>query len=399
MLDFDEDFYLEKNPDVAESVRRGEWPSGFAHYCVIGKSTGRQAVRPVDELWYTNTYPQVSIDISRGTAKSPTDHYRRIGRFRGYVASRRDPKPRDPAAPRSMYGGLWTDVGNALDVIAGRLDLGQIKEEQAAQLASWVNDGYVVLAGAISEDILDRAEAWVDRVYAGELPDIRFEVTGVSQNTRWIPEARTNAAKALDIHWFSPEIRELIFAENVLSFLHLIFERRVLASQSLTFWRGSAQAAHQDSAYVNYSLPMQFAASWIALQDIEPEAGELLYYRGSHKLPEYLYAGKFKGAEEAKRVNPAADLTLDFPRHIDLIRKQATGAGLVVDRFLAKRGDVLIWSSDLAHGGGPISKTRTRKSVVTHYCPAELAPQYFDAIAKPKIKSFAEKAFYSSALY
>ena len=44
--------------------------------------------------------------------------------------------------------------------------------------------------------------------------------------------------------------------------------------------------------------------------------------------------------------------------------------------FAAKRGDVLIWHADLVHGGNPVSRSITRKSVVTHYCPKRLAPLF-----------------------
>jgi hypothetical protein len=83
-----------------------------------------------------------------------------------------------------------------------------------------------------------------------------------------------------------------------------------------------------------------------------------------------------------------------------LIGAQASGAGLSTGRFLAKRGDILIWSADLAHGGRPISSTLTRKSVVTHYCPAELAPGYFEHRPVAQIKPFGRAAaFYSTAQY
>jgi phytanoyl-CoA hydroxylase len=398
-LEFDEAFYLTKNPDVAEAVRRGDWPSGLTHYCVIGKSKGRPAAKPMDSEWYLRAYPQASMDIASGRATSAEDHYYRIGRYRGYLPSRTDTRPNNPAEYRSRFGGLWTDVGNAADIIAGRLDLGYITQDQAKLLTKWITDGYVILPGAIPEATLEKAEADLDRAYKGEMPGLRFAIHGLSQNCDWTPEALTKPAKALDLHWFSSAARELIFSAKLLEFMHLIFERRVLATQTLGFWRGSAQDAHQDSAYVNYSLPMQFAASWIALEDVNPGAGELFYYVGSHRLPEFFYGGKFKGAEEAKRVVPDIDLTHDYPRHIELIRMEAAGAGLGTDRFLAKRGDVLIWSGDLAHGGGAISATMSRKSVVTHYCPAEVVPQYFESKASTRIKQFGSTALYTTAQY
>ncbi len=37
-----------------------------------------------------------------------------------------------------------------------------------------------------------------------------------------------------------------------------------------------------------------------------------------------------------------------------------------------------MWSADLAHGGSHYTdQARTRKSFVTHYCPANVYPMYF----------------------
>src|ERR1700730_16293180 len=41
------------------------------------------------------------------------------------------------------------------------------------------------------------------------------------------------------------------------------------------------------------------------------------------------------------------------------------------------KGDVLIWSADLAHGGGEIADpSATRQSIVAHYCPGNVYPMY-----------------------
>ena len=267
MLEFDEAFYLEKNPDVAEAVRRGDWPSGFTHYCVTGKAKGRAAARPVDADWYVSAY------------HGCTGNRRRKGHLcGGSLLSARQISPLFALAtwPSPRQSGrvpfsLWRSMDRCWKCkrsSVGTPDLGQITQKQETLLTKWINDGYVILPDAVPDAILNNAEAELDRAYRGEIPGFRYAVHGVSQNCEWSPEAVTQPAKALDIHWFSAPIRQLIFTEQLLAFLHLIFERRVLASQTLGFWRGSAQEAHQDSAYVNYSLPMQFAASWIALEDV-----------------------------------------------------------------------------------------------------------------------------------
>jgi len=44
-VDFDEDWYLKAHPDVAEAVRSGSLPSGWAHYDRYGRDEGRTAIR------------------------------------------------------------------------------------------------------------------------------------------------------------------------------------------------------------------------------------------------------------------------------------------------------------------------------------------------------------------
>ena len=211
------------------------------------------------------------------------------------------------------------------------------------------------------------------------MENLRFEcgeITGGRQAIPWQSEINQYPAKALDIHYFSAAIRDLIFAPAVVAFLGLIFENRAFASQTLGFLRGSAQEGHQDSAYVSYTIPRQFAASWIALEDVTAGAGELFYYPGSHKLEDFLYGGRYKSIHEMRRTTSA-----DFPQetvrqHVESLKARAARRGICKVTFAAKKGDALIWHADLVHGGNPVSKTITRKSIVTHYCPTHLSPLF-----------------------
>jgi ectoine hydroxylase-related dioxygenase (phytanoyl-CoA dioxygenase family) len=281
------------------------------------------------------------------------------------------------------------------------LELGRLTQDEADLLTRWAEDGYVILKGAIDEDTLRRAAADLDKAYEGKLPNQKFSVHAVGQPIDWVPQARTNPTKALDIHWLSSAIRDAIFAPKVLDFMHLVFERRALASQTLGFLRGSSQEAHQDSAYVNYTLPMQFVASWIALEDVTVGAGELFYYPGSHRLREFLYGkNEFKGTEEARRLGFPGNIEGQIKAHVQRLPRLAQELGLKKETLIAKRGDVLFWSADLAHGGSPISGDHTRKSVVTHYCPAEIMPTYVDYRPTVVMKSHrGGEAYYTTSQY
>ncbi len=144
---------------------------------------------------------------------------------------------------------------------------------------------------------------------------------------------------------------------------------------------------------------MQFAASWIALEDVREGAGELFYHVGGQRMPEYLYRGKYKGTQEVTRLDPTSDVNPAIADHVRSIRLRAQGMSLETERFLARRGDVLFWSADLPHGGKSISPTSTRKSVVTHYCPSEVVPSYFEGSGRTETRQHKERAYYSSGHY
>src|SRR5437868_2994057 len=46
---------------------------------------------------------------------------------------------------------------------------------------------------------------------------------------------------------------------------------------------------HIDSLFMTPRRPQQPVASWIAFEDVQPEAGPLEYYPGSHKIPLYRF--------------------------------------------------------------------------------------------------------------
>ena len=68
--------------------------------------------------------------------------------------------------------------------------------------------------------------------------------------------------------------------------LEELYGREPLPFQTLNFKLGTQQAAHSDALHFN-SMPAGFMCGvWVALEDIDMDNGPLVYYPGSHKLPE-----------------------------------------------------------------------------------------------------------------
>lgn len=272
----------------------------------------------------------------------------------------------------SDFGGLWTDRSDADRELDRRLADGRIDEHQAEQLRDWMRNGYVILPGAVPVDAIDRFHA--DIVGAFEHGDERLMVArpGVQGYEPLRAGTSTVRARVVDGYAFYPSAADLLFADAIVDWLELVFDAQPLLFQSLSFDRGSQQGMHQDTAYVVVDRPLELAASWIALEDVTEGSGELMYLEGSHRLPEYKFSG------EHKHWNHGRDGDEQHSEWGRGLLENAERLGFARKTFLPRKGDVLIWAADLAHGGAPAQdESLTRRSLVGHYCPPSASPNYF----------------------
>jgi phytanoyl-CoA hydroxylase len=286
------------------------------------------------------------------------------------------PQAQFPAAAlpfRGHFEGLWTDRLDAEDLIRRRLRSGQITDSEASQLEHWVEKGYVILPGAVSADVCEQIKSDLARAFAEG--DERLRVLNPGEHFGQPLQAGTDMRRrrVQDIYVYFESARKALFSERIARFLSIIFDAPPLLLQSLTFDSGSRQGVHQDTAYVVIDPPLALAASWTALEDVRPGSGELVYYEGSHRLPDFLFSGAYKCW------HPERDGSEQHDEYANGLNERAAQAGLELKRLLIERGDTLIWSGDLAHGGGEVvEESLTRRSLVGHYCPEWAVPRYFD---------------------
>lgn len=292
----------------------------------------------------------------------------------------------------SQFGGLWTDQSNAMNILEDRFQQGQYSEEQHQQLKHYIEYGYLVIPSVISTDQADTIRQQMN--HAGEfegkyLGRIKRKLTYATEENCRDPKFRF-----VDFHINCKTALDAATAPAIVDFLSLVFEDKVLAFQSLAFIQGSQQRVHQDTAYVCVSDPIKLAASWIALEDVSPGCGELEYYPGSQKFPDFLFS------EEHKTFHQPRDGFQQNEDYIDWIHNTAAERDISIERFYPKKGDALIWAADLAHGGSKFEdQSRTRYSFVTHYCPASVSPNYRNFWEHFKIIDAGNNACISSRFY
>ncbi|HEY6393583.1 MAG TPA: phytanoyl-CoA dioxygenase family protein [Bryobacteraceae bacterium] len=159
------------------------------------------------------------------------------------------------------------------------------------------------------------------------------------------------------------DVKRLAADPGILALLAQLYGREAFPFQTLNFPVGTQQHFHTDAVHFS-SCPERFMAGvWVALEDTDSENGPLIYYPGTHALP--IYTGEFVG------VNPdtlAESQYTRYQEYIDAWESIVEALDLKPVEFHAKKGQALIWASNLLHGGAAQkSKNRTRYSQVTHY--------------------------------
>jgi hypothetical protein len=83
LANFDEQFYLDANPDVAAVVRQAGPGFARAHYEQHGFAERRLPFR-IDPVWYASQYPLAGFEVAQGDYAEFAHHYLAIGKARGY---------------------------------------------------------------------------------------------------------------------------------------------------------------------------------------------------------------------------------------------------------------------------------------------------------------------------
>ena len=177
------------------------------------------------------------------------------------------------------------------------------------------------------------------------------------------PESdKTIGERRIQDAWKTNEdVRAIAANDAVLDLLGKLYGRRAFPFQTLNFPVGTQQDAHSDSVHFS-SLPERFMCGvWLAMEDIGPEAGPLFYYPGSHRWPimtNSLIGRRGHGSDLGSAQDP-------YGPGWNALRE---AFGIEQDIFLARKGQALIWSANLLHGGSRQTDARlTRWSQVTHY--------------------------------
>jgi hypothetical protein len=223
------------------------------------------------------------------------------------------------------------------------LEKSNLDPETAALVKCYAEQGYVIIDPQIDEDVIDRAVAALKPEFD-------------KQNTNRIQDAWQNIEA----------VKAIATAPRVMEILEILYRRRPIPFQTLNFSTGSQQRTHSDSIHFN-SVPERYLAGvWVALEDVHDGNGPLHYYPASHRLPFYdLSILGLKGSTSSSIEDMLANY---YTKYEDFIEELVSQKKLDKKILNLKKGQALIWSANLLHGGEKITLAgSTRYTQVNHF--------------------------------
>lgn len=253
-------------------------------------------------------------------------------------------------------------------------------------------DGAVVLPKIISADIADSIKKEM------ELTDESKPYVGFIKGKTVAPSRENqqhHRFRFKDMYINFANARAAVLAPILIDVLYNVMQEPVLAFQSLGFTRGSGLRVHRDANFIGVDKPETVIGTWLALEDIEAGSGELAYYPNSHRFPAYhLSEGSLH------RVRAEGKLSYNNDDYVNYLHQQIAENHLEEKRFLARKGDCLVWHNDIVHTGTPVTRPElTRYSLATHFCAASARPNYFKHFKKASVVRHNEKAGFCSTHY
>ena len=245
----------------------------------------------------------------------------------------------------------WIDQPDALEQMEHRPGFEQFSKEIQAKIRQFIVEGYLILENLVPENETTALNEEVDRMlHDGKAG---FNYTG---------------RKIFNLFETSPLANERFFRrQELLEIMAFLLGKKLIPFQTLNFRVGSEQRPHSDLIHMTTEPQGYLIAAWYALEPCTAENGPLLYYPGSHRLS-FVSTSDYDSGNTRYLIGENSNA-----RYEDKIAEVIATAGLKPQTFLANRGDVLIWHSNLIHGGSPITGKRTdgsevtRKSMVCHY--------------------------------
>jgi phytanoyl-CoA hydroxylase len=237
--------------------------------------------------------------------------------------------------------------------------------EQEAIAHYYQENGYVVVRGLIaSVSCQHMRDLWGSEVKPSRAHIYR-QATAKAEihkfnSKKWVMNPILNLQSVDPVRF--PNFRkyaveQILTAPRLVEGFRILFDEKPKIVQSMYFEGNSATWEHQDSYYLDSEKVGSMAAAWIALEDIDAEAGRFFVCPKSHLI-------------DMGRQNSSNNIADRHEEYIQTVVSKIRALGLEIRAPRLCRGDVLFWNAWTIHGSlDSHSSLHSRSSITCHAIP------------------------------
>jgi len=226
-------------------------------------------------------------------------------------------------------------------------------------------NGYVVIKKIFSNHVCDTLRNfWQNEIkpFKGKIyrqTSSNLEVNSFNRNN-WVMNPILNI-QSLNTEYFSGirnyAEKNIFSSTKLCKILKIFLNERPKFVQSMYFEGNSATWEHQDTYYLDSEIIGSMIAGWIALEDINADAGRFFVCPSSNKLDLI---------KQVKTNNYAYNHDNYIQEVVSLIKEK----NLKIIAPYLEKGDILFWNSKTIHGSlDSQSKSNSRSSITFHAIP------------------------------
>ena len=253
---------------------------------------------------------------------------------------------------------LWLDGTEAWQQVSERAKDDTLLQRIGEDI---IGKGFAIIPGLIPEQLCD------DTVV-----DFARYVDALGSRRERFKDQHGRYLRLVNFHLHSDNARSIGLNPQIMNILDFLFGMKACIYTSLYFEYGTQQPIHRDSPFFETFPRNYFLGVWVALENIDPDSGPLMYVPGGHRFecdPHEIYQRVLSQNPNAS-TNQLVGMSLETYYGQVMERSSSVASPEVVP---LRKGDVAIWHPLTPHGGSPAQQPHlTRRSIVFHCSPEAL---------------------------
>lgn len=250
-------------------------------------------------------------------------------------------------------------------------------EEEKNLATQFHENGYVIIDLELDELFLSSIVLDMYKGVERENVKVQAEFYTYNQSPRIFEEWRV-----------SENIRNLCVHPKLIDTLEFLYNKKTFPFSTINFIKGSNQPLHSDAIHFHTIPQLWMSGVWVALEDTTEENGTLNIVPGSHKW-EIIDYDTLKLPHPDTVINGEME---NYRIYEDVINKLVKSKNSSVKPISLKKGQALIWSANLLHGGMKIKNPDlTRLTQAIHYFYDDCKTYYHPMFSNKYEGEYAKK--------